>query len=354
MLTLGRPLAPEPDRFEQLFREVCERARWSNDGPLVRRLEHETARMLGWSASVAVSSGTTALTTALLSLGLPEGAEVITTPLTFRATALAIEAARLRPVFAGVDPETLLLDAGAAERAIGPRTGAILPVHLFGLAVDPALDDLAGASGLPVVYDAAHAFELENGISGRGAATAYSLHATKLLHTGEGGLIGTDRTEIADRARRIRNFGLEDGTGAGPGMNAKLPELSAAIGLSMMGRLDAEIAQRKRVREGYAEAMRTSTRVRPHAPGHERSVVLEAIRCDPRHQLEIMSELAAVDVLARSFPALCAPGERYATAPISGAAPSEMDALARSVIALPIHGSVTEHDIERIADVLGR
>lgn len=353
MLTLGRPLEPDSQEFGRLVQGIVERARWSNDGPLVRQLEQRAGDALGWPHTVAVSSGTSALTTALLTLGLPRGAEVITTPLTFRATALAIEAAGLRPVFAAVDPDTLLLCPDAAEQAVGARTGAILPVHLFGLAADPRFDDLAEAHGIPVVYDAAHTFDVTQGIAGRGTATAYSLHATKLLHTGEGGLLCTRDEAVEERARAIRNFGLAGQAGTGPGMNAKLSEVSAAVGLAMFDRLEEEIARRRQIRAAYTTALASSTSARSHATGHVRSVVMEVIRCEPALQSQIVNELAERGIAARVFPALTSVGEQFHGASITGATSAAIDALSRSVIALPIHGSVHDDHIDRIAEVLG-
>lgn len=353
MLTLGRPLEPNSQEFGRLLQGIVERARWSNDGPLVRDLEQRTGEALDWPHVVAMSSGTSALTAALLALGLPRGAEVITTPLTFRATALAIEAAGLRPVFAAVDPDTLLLSVDAVEQAMSPRTGAILPVHLFGLAADPRFEDLAEARGLPVVYDAAHSFDVTQGIAGRGTATAYSLHATKLLHTGEGGLLCTEDEAVAERARTIRNFGLVGHAGTGPGMNAKLSEVSAAVGLAMFDRLEAEVARRTQVRAAYAAALGSSTRAHSHAPDHVRSVVMEVIRCDPGLQSQLVRELAERGIAARIFPALTSVGERFQGASIAGTTSAAIDELSRSVIALPIHGSVKGDHLEHIAEVLG-
>lgn len=352
-VTLGQPLAPDRAVLDGLLDQIAAASRWSNDGPVVRLLETTLAGDLGWAQVVATASGTTALTLALLALDLPPGAEVITTPLTFAATAQAIEAAGLVPVFAGVDAGTLTLDPAAVRSAIGPRTGAVLPVHLFGVAADPALDALGAEMGLPVVYDAAHAYAFP-AIAGRGAATAYSLHATKLLHTGEGGLVATDDAGLGARARTARNFGLRDGDVVRAGTNGKLPELSAALGLAIRPRLGEEIAGRQRLRLAYARALAAGSHCRPHAPGHARALVMEAVRCAPSDQHRLLDDLADRGAIGRRFPALSDPGQRYDSVRLVGAAAADMALLARSVVALPLHGRVTEADAAAICEVLAR
>lgn len=350
-VTLGQPVPPDLMILDTHLRQIHASGRWSNDGAVVRELERLTAADLGTATVSAVSSGTSALTVALLALDLPRGAEVLTTALTFPATVQAIEAAGLVPVFTAVDPQTLTLDPAAARAAIGPRTAAVMSVHLFGVAADHELDSVCAAAGLPVVHDAAHAWGLA-GIAGRGTVTAYSLHATKLLHTGEGGLVATDDTDLAERVRQVRNFGLRSGDTVLPGTNAKLPELSAALGLAVRARLPDEIVARQRVRDGYAAAVQDSDRVWAHAPGRARALVTEVVRCDPAEQQRLLDDLAAVDVVARRFPALCEPGQRYRTTPLRGVDAADLATLARGVVALPIHGRVTPEQVRVIGRVL--
>lgn len=350
-VTLGHPLPPDLAVLDSWIRQIHAADRWTNDGAVVRELERLTAADLGGTAVCATSSGTSALTVALLALDLPRGAEVLTTALTFSATVQAIESAGLVPVFTAVDPVTLTLDPVGLADAIGPRTAAVLSVHLFGLAADPAVDSVCAAAALPVVHDAAHAYGLA-GIGGRGTATAYSLHATKLLHTGEGGLVATADEDLAARVRQVRNFGLRGGDTVLPGTNAKLPELSAALGLAVRARLAEEIVARQRVREHYAASVRDSGRVWAHAPGRDRALVTEVVRCDPAEQQRLVDDLAAVDVVARRFPALCEPGQRYRSTELRGTDAADLTALARTAVALPIHGRVTPRQLEVIGRVL--
>ena len=352
-VTLGQPLGPDRRILHALLDTIIATGRWANDGPIVRQLESELAAGLGWGTVLATSSGTSALTIAMLALDLPPGAEVITSPLTFPATIQAIEMAGLTPVFVGVDAETLCLDPAAVEAAIGPRTAAIVPVHLFGIAVDPQIDAIARQSNVPVVYDAAHAYGFPS-ISGRGTATAYSMHATKLLHAGEGGFVATDDPLLVSRLALARNFGLDAGRVRGKGTNAKMSEPSAAIGLAVLPRVPDELVARRRLRDAYESALADSSRYRVHAPGNPRALVMELVRCDPRDQQQLLDDLATRDVIGRRFSALCAPDERYAGVRLVGAAAGEVVELARSGVAIPLHGRVNDRALEAIVGVLSR
>jgi len=353
-VTLGQPLVPDPSVLARLSEEIAASGRWTNGGPVVERLETYLAEMLGWPQVSAAGSGTAALTLALLALDLPLGSEVVTTPLTFPATTAAIEAAGLRPVFAAVDPETLNLAPAAVEQAIGPRTSAVLPVHLFGIAVDREIDRIAAEHGLPVVYDAAHAFGFAP-IAHRGTFAAYSLHATKLLHTGEGGLVATTDTERIEAVRRARNFGLaEDGRAVVRGINGKLPEMSAALGLAVAPRVDDEVQARERLRDAYSAAVAASDRVSPHAPGAPRGLVMEVVRCGVGELPTLEQDLRDNGIVSRSFPALCAPGSRFEAVPIVGGTARDVIRLASTVLALPFHGRVRAADVEKVAQVFGR
>jgi dTDP-4-amino-4,6-dideoxygalactose transaminase len=198
-------------------REVAEAARsirsgWLTTGPRVRRLEEGVAAMVGARHAVAVNSCTAGLHLALAAAGVGPGDEVLTSPYTFAATGEAILYLGARPRFADIDPRTLNLDPGEAERRLTRRTAAVVPVHIAGLPCDlAALATLARRRRLPVVEDAAHA--LGAAVDGRAIGalsemTCFSFYATKNLATGEGGMITLDDTPTADRLRRLSLHGL--------------------------------------------------------------------------------------------------------------------------------------------------
>ena len=238
LVLFGAPMLPDPARLAALTAEALAVGWLSNGGALHARLERAlSAQQAARDLASLTSSGTMALTLALMLGGLPAGAEVITTPLTFAATAQAIAGLGLVPVFADVEPETLTLCPRAVERAITPRTAAILPVHFLGVPSDvAALAAIAARHGLWLVHDAAHAFGVTlDGlpIGHFGDASGFSLHATKLLNTAEGGFVVTRSARTRD-LRRMRNFGIEQGRAVGPGLNGKMSELHAAMGLALL------------------------------------------------------------------------------------------------------------------------
>ncbi len=184
-VTTGAPMMPDRGRLFALVDEALATGWLTNGGVLHDRLEGQVEALAGGVPATLLSSGTMALMLALRLGNLPAGAEVITSPLSFPATVQAIEWCGFQPVFADVDPDYLTLDPDAVEAAITPRTAAILPVHLLGGPCDVmGLDAVARRHGLWLAYDAAHAFGVTfqaEPIARYGDASAFSLHATKLL-----------------------------------------------------------------------------------------------------------------------------------------------------------------------------
>jgi len=223
-------------------------------GPAVAELEAQLAARVGRKHAVGVSSGSDALLVSLMALGVGPGDEVVTTPLTFFATAGAIVRLGARPVFADVDPVTFNLDPAAALRAVGPRTKAILPVHLFGRAADVAP---LRAAGIPVVEDAAQALGA-TGVGEVGVATTLSFFPSKNLGAaGDGGMVLTDDAAFADRVRLMRTHGSRPKYVHGVvGGNFRLDTLQAAVLLAKLPFLDGwqrrRAANARRYREGLA------------------------------------------------------------------------------------------------------
>lgn len=360
-VTFGAPMPPDPARLAALTAEALSAGWLTNGGTLHMRLEQAlAARETGGDAVSLTSSGTMALMLALRLGRLPPGAEVITTPLTFAATAQAIAWTGLQPVFADVEPETLTLCPRAVEAAITPRTAAILPVHFLGVPCDVhAMADIAQRRGLWLVHDAAHAFGVA--MDGRpighfGDASAFSLHATKLLHTGEGGFVVT-RRERAQDLRRMRNFGLEGGLPTGPGLNGKMSEFHAAVGLALWPDLAAEIAARRNLRRTYDAALAGIPHLRLHGTrtGASESLVYYAVRLVPALRERLYLALASGGILARNhFPLLCGPDTRWAGTEIvvADGGPALAPELGREILCLPLHGRVTDADVARMVGII--
>lgn len=273
------------------------RSGWVGSGPRVQEFEERFAEYVGTRYAVALSSGTAALHLALLALELRPGDEVITTPLTFVATANAILHARAVPVFADVDPETMNLDPEAVERRITPRTRALLPVHLAGRPCDmDALREIAGRHGLHVVEDAAHAIEaLHRGrhAGALGDAGCFSFYVTKNMTTVEGGMLCTDRAELADRARvhalhglsadawaRFGDSGYRHYEAVLPGFKYNMTDLEAVIGLVQLPKLEAWLERRRQLWARYDEAFADLPCRRPpgEAPGTRHARHLYTLR----------------------------------------------------------------------------
>ena len=225
----------------QRINDALDRRRLSNNGPYVQELETKIADWIGVRHCVAVCNGTLALEILIRALGL-EG-EVIVPSFTFVATAHVLQWQRLTPVFCDVDPQTHNIDPSRVEERITPRTSAILGVHIWGRPCDiEALAEISRKHDLKMIFDAAHAFGCSSQgrmVGNFGDAEVFSFHATKFFNTFEGGAIATNNDTIAERARRMRNFGFsEEGRVLTVGINAKMTEIAAAMGLTLFEEVD--------------------------------------------------------------------------------------------------------------------
>jgi dTDP-4-amino-4,6-dideoxygalactose transaminase len=223
----------------------------SGAGHFVRKFEENFAKFVGAKYAIAVNSGTAALHAALLALDLKSGDEVIAPPFSFIATTNMILLCGAKPVFADITLDTYTLDPEAVEAAITPRTRAILPVHLYGhpTAMD-AICELAEKHDLGVIEDAcqAHGSKYQGKDVGViGDIGCFSLYPSKVITTGEGGILTTNDDEVAERLRQIRSHGeIRPYEFVRLGHNYRLPEIQAAIGVEQMKRLPGFLEQRKK------------------------------------------------------------------------------------------------------------
>jgi dTDP-4-amino-4,6-dideoxygalactose transaminase len=254
--------------YEEVLRDdlsaACERVFRSGHyilGPEVAAFENEIAAVLGRKHAVGVASGLDALIIALRALGIGAGDEVVTTPLSAAATALAITHAGATPVFADVEENTLTLDPAAVERALGPRTKAVLPVHLYGAPADVArLAELCRDRKLALVEDCAQAHLAEVGgvqVGSFGALACFSFYPTKNLGAvGDGGLIATDDDQLAAACRRYRDYGqAAKYEHVVAGYNSRLDELQAALLRVKLRHLRDWTAARRRLAARYLELL---------------------------------------------------------------------------------------------------
>jgi len=249
-----RPSLPPLEEYLPYLEAIWSSGILTHNGPLVQELESQLCRYLDIDHLLCVANGTCALQLAMRALDVR--GEVITTPFTYIATANIISWERCKPVFVDIDPLTWNIDPDAIEAHITPRTSAIMAVHVFSApCAVKRIEAIARKHDLRVIYDAAHAVAVE--FEGRslleyGDISCVSFHATKLFNTAEGGAcISTDEA-LVERIRCMRFFGHgEDKTIVDTGMNAKMTEISAALGLANLKYLDAVRRRRREKSELY-------------------------------------------------------------------------------------------------------
>jgi dTDP-4-amino-4,6-dideoxygalactose transaminase len=266
-----RPHLPPLEALIPYLEQIWRNQVLTNGGPFHQQLETALCDYLGVNHISLFSNGTLGLVSALQALRIT--GEVITTPYSFVATAHSLLWHGNRPVFVDIDPETLNLDPARIEAAITPQTTAIMPVHCYGTMCDAAaIQRIADNYNLRVIYDAAHAFGVRDGngsILNHGDLSVLSFHATKVFNTFEGGAIISHDAKTKQRIDNLKNFGIVDEvTVVAPGINAKMSEFNAAIGLLQLQDLETVLARRASIDARYRAAF----------------VDVDGIECVPRGQ----------------------------------------------------------------------
>ena len=320
-------------------------------GPKVDEFEQLLASASGSQHAVAVSSGTAALHLAVLALGIGDGDEVLVPAYTFPATANVVALAGGRPVLVDVDPVTMNIDPEDAARRITPRTKAVLAVHLFGrparleeLPDVPVLEDAAGALG---------AARAGKPCGSLGRLACFSFHPRKIVTTGEGGAVTTDDASLAERVRSLRHHGWSP-SGAYvdmpvPAFNYRISDVLCALGLPQLRRLEELLAARERIAGGYAERLTHLDLALPAADAGDRHG-LQAYVVQVERRDEVMAGLRAEGIQCQiGTYALHRLGAYRDQGPFPGA-----DAAFERALALPLHGRLTEGDLDRVAEVLDK
>ncbi|MBL4659150.1 MAG: aminotransferase class I/II-fold pyridoxal phosphate-dependent enzyme [Alcanivoracaceae bacterium] len=253
-LCVNRPTIGNRSTFLNRVEKMLDSRMFTNSGPLVRELESKLAEYLGVKHCIATCNGTMALQLIMKALNLT--GEVIVPSFTFIATAHAVSWQGLKPIFCDVDIDTNNIDPVACERLINKNTTAILGVHLWGRACDiEKLQSLADKYNIKLIFDSAHAFGCSHKnkmIAGFGDAEAFSFHSTKAFHTFEGGAVTTNNSEIAQKIKRLRNFGFVDYDCVdGIGINGKMPEVCAAMGLTNLESFSSSLTNNKKIYDEY-------------------------------------------------------------------------------------------------------
>lgn len=258
MIPVTKPFTPPISEYKELIDDIWNRNWFTNNGPLVKKLELDLKKYLNLKHLLFVGNGTIALQIALKSLNITK--EVITTPFSYVATTSSLVWEGCQPVFVDIDSQTLNIDPTKIEAAITSKTQAILATHCFGNPCDiDAIDLIAKKHNLKVIYDAAHCFGTEykgENIFSYGDISTTSFHATKLYHTVEGGAVFTNNENIFKKMDFMRNFGHD-----GPehfsivGINGKNSELHAAMGIVNLKYVDDILMKRKIICDHYDDLL---------------------------------------------------------------------------------------------------
>ena len=264
MINVTKTYLPERKKLDRYIDRIYKSGWITNNGELLIELEKRLAAYLGVENLVLISNGTLALQIAYRALGIK--GDVVTTPFSFVATTSSLVWENHKPVFADINAATFNIDPQLVSNAINGGTGAILPVHVFGNGCEvEEIEKVASANNLKVVYDAAHAFGVKykgKSILLHGDASVLSFHATKIFHTIEGGAIVFREKKDADAARLLINFGISGYDKIDTlGINAKMNEFQAAMGLCILDDIETIIAQRKEIWERYSGALSDTGKV---------------------------------------------------------------------------------------------
>ncbi len=254
-----KPFLPPLEEFIPYLEKIWESRILTNNGPFHQELEQKLCEYLEVPYVSLFANGTLALVTALQALNIK--GEVITTPFSFVATTHALWWNKITPVFVDIEPENFTLNPEKIEAAITPKTAAILPVHVYGYPCKvERIQEIADKHGLKVIYDAAHTMGAKfkgKHIASFGDLSILSFHATKVFNTFEGGAIISHTKEMKEHIDNLKNFGFRgETTVVEPGINAKMNEFQAALGLLQMKYLDKAVNERKRVFEAYKERLK--------------------------------------------------------------------------------------------------
>jgi dTDP-4-amino-4,6-dideoxygalactose transaminase len=254
-----QPYLPPLEEFIPYLEKIWENKILTNGGPFHQQLEKALCEYLGVEHIALFTNGTIALVTALQALRIT--GEVITTSYSFVATSHSLLWNGIKPVFVDVDPNTLNLDPAKIETAITPQTTAIMPVHCYGHPCDvEAIQKIADNYNLKVIYDAAHAFgvqDAQGSVLRHGDLSVMSFHATKVFNTFEGGAIVCPDAKTKLRIDQLKNFGFVDElTVVAPGINGKMSEIHAAFGMLQLQHIDQALARRKEIDATYRNLLK--------------------------------------------------------------------------------------------------
>lgn len=362
-ITVTSPLLPPLEEFIPYLEKIWDSKWITNNGQFHQQLEEALCDYLGVKYISVFTNGTLPLITALQALRIT--GEVITTPYSFVATTHALWWNGIKPVFVDIDPQTLNLDPKKIERAITPKTTAIMPVHVYGNPCNmEEIQAIADKYGLKVIYDAAHAFGVRiNGesILNFGDMSTLSFHATKTYNTIEGGALVCKDEQTKKRIDYLKNFGFAGETEVvAPGINAKMDEVRAAYGLLNLKYVDKAIENRKLIAQTYREGLKSIKGISclHDIEGVRHNYSYFPIFVDENEygltRDELYNKLKENNILGRRyFYPLISDFSTYRE--LDSANPSNLpiaNKVAEQVICLPIYDNLELEDVERVINVI--
>lgn len=357
-----QPYLPPLEEFIPYLQRIWDNKILTNGGPMHQQLEKALCNYLGVEHIALFNNGTIALLTALQKLRI--SGEVITTPYSFVATAHSLLWNGIKPVFVDIDPDTLNLDPSKIEAAITPQTTAIMPVHCYGNPCDvEAIQRIADNYNLRVIYDAAHAFGVQDAggsILRHGDLSVLSFHATKVFNTFEGGAIICPDAKTKKHIDQLKNFGFVDEvTVVAPGINGKMSEINAAFGLLQLQHIEQAVARRRDIHCFYRERLRNVKGI---------SVVEETGQTIANHSYfpvivgsdfplsrdELYQRLKDSNIFARRyFYPLISEFPMYRCFESAKGTNLEIaHAISSKILCLPIYPDLQDEDLERILTVI--
>lgn len=358
-----RPLLPDLKAITKKLEEVWDSKWLTNNGPQHQAFEKQLQEVLKVPYVSLFNNGTIALIIACQSLRL--SGEVITTPFTFPATPHVLTWNNIRPIFCDIDPVTMNIDANKIESMITPLTTGILAVHVFGTPCNVVtIQEVADRYGLKVIYDAAHAFCVEInelGVGNYGDISMMSFHATKLFHTAEGGCLTMRDQNLKDRIDLLKNFGVKNEEEVVmPGINGKMNEIQAAIGLVMLDYVEEEKRKRKRLTDTYRECLKDIEGISclQDMPGVKSNYSCFVIQINEklfgRSRDCVYKAFKEYNVYCRKYYSpLCSDYTCYRQLPSSASTNLPVATkIVKQVLSLPLYGDLSADDVETICDIL--
>ena len=353
MINVTKTYLPNISKYKEYVDEIFKSGWLTNNGQFLKKLQHRLENYLGVKNLILVSNGTLALQIAYRALELK--GEVITTPFSFVATTSTLVWEKLTPKFVDIDEKTFNINYNKIRDMITDKTSAIVPVHVFGNACDvEKIDAIAKENNLKIIYDAAHAFDVkykDKSVLSYGDISTISFHSTKVFHTIEGGAIIVNDDSLYEKIKLLINFGI-----SGPdkveclGINAKMNEFQAAMGLCILDDMDEIFKNRKRVSNYYKKHLQKELKLQEHNENSTENYAYFPVVFDSEETvLKVKDVLSRKDIYTRRYfyPSLDTLSyiDAAQSVPIS-------NSISKRILCLPMYDSISNEELDNIINIV--